>query len=91
MNKYRRNLYVIFTDEDRKEQLYHPKSGSFYELNEVGSLIWDELIEWVTVEEIVTKLLKKFEDAPRTLVENDVRSFVNSLNERELIEIIVFE
>ena len=60
------------------------ENNGLFMMTETGSFIWDILPECENEEEIVERILKEY-DAPRKTVENDVKKFLESLREYEII------
>lgn len=60
------------------------RDGSYFELNEMGSTIW-QLIEDVEEPDIVAAVRDRYADVPPT-VSQLVHAFITALRERELVE-----
>ncbi len=54
-------------------------------LNEVGTIIWNELAEQAEVSGIVEQLAEKFPDISKTELTADVEEFIASLAAAELV------
>ena len=54
-------------------------------LNEVGTIIWNELAEQAEVSGIVERLAEKFPDISKTELTADVEEFIASLAAAELV------
>ncbi len=61
-------------------------TGKYYNLGKTGSVIWSMLEEPVTVDELVQKLMEKYQ-VSRNLCEKDVMDFLKTLLEEGLIDI----
>ncbi len=61
-----------------------------HELNEVGAIIWNELKNSPTLEMLVDKITEEY-DVSREEAERDVRKFLLTLKERELVTEVVDE
>lgn len=59
-------------------------SGEFVELNSVGSTIWKLIAEGKSEREIVDVLADTY-DAPRSVLEKDLRTFIDHMIKRELL------
>jgi hypothetical protein len=59
-------------------------SGTYYELNEVGSTVWAACDGTRTVAEIVALVVEEY-DAPPETVEADVRALVDDLAREHLL------
>ena len=55
-------------------------------LNETGKAIWHALQVDTSVDDIVEKLLLDFEGAEKEIVKQDVITFINKLDEANIIE-----
>lgn len=55
-------------------------------LNETGKAIWQALQVDTSVDDIVEKLLLDFEGAEKEIVKQDVITFINKLDEANIIE-----
>jgi Coenzyme PQQ synthesis protein D (PqqD) len=62
------------------------KSGTYYGLNEVGSVIWELIQEPKTVDDIYKTILQDYEIDAQTC-ENDIQALLNNLLEAQLVEI----
>lgn len=62
------------------------KSGQYFDLNEVGLLIVENLNSFKTFNELIELIIKKF-DVDKNECELDLNLFLNDLNERCLIEV----
>ncbi len=67
--------------------LLHLKSGQYHGVDGVGWIIWNLLDGSRSVVELVDELRLQFPDGPVQLNE-DIRSFVRSLLERSLAEVV---
>lgn len=59
-------------------------SGSYFGLNEVGTLVWEELRQHGDVPKAVEKVLAEF-DVDRETAERDVADLVQELLEKKLL------
>ncbi len=84
-------LYIANPDVSCREEgpegglLFNPDTDQVLVINGTGLLIWRALEEPRTPEQIVTTLVEQCEDVPTGEVEQDVREFVNTLQEKGFI------
>jgi hypothetical protein len=64
--------------------LLDPSSGDYFELNEVGLLIWKEIDGLKTVEEIIEEISGYFEVDHQDLI-GEITEFLDELTRRDLI------
>lgn len=62
-----------------------PQGKNSFELNELGSLIWNNFDGKKTLFEINEIILEQFDEDPEK-IDHDLHSFINHLNENQLIE-----
>ena len=62
------------------------KSGIYYDLDEVGSFIWNALENPLPVTDVVEQVLSNYE-IERATCEEDVMEFMRNLNDYNLLEI----
>ena len=62
------------------------KFNAMITLNETGKAIWQALQSDTTIDEIVNTLIQNFEEADKEIVKQDVKSFVNKLDEANILE-----
>jgi hypothetical protein len=62
------------------------KNGKYYNLGEIGGVIWDLIDEETSIDQLVTKLMSNF-NVTQTECEEQVISFLELLLEEGLIEI----
>jgi hypothetical protein len=55
-------------------------------LNETGKLIWNLLSKETTEEEVVSGVMKEYQDAPLDLVRNDVKTFIQQIKADGVLE-----
>ena len=72
--------FVVATGELSK------KFKGMITLNETGKFIWNLLVNDITKEEIVNKMLEVYEGVDRATVENDVDNFVDKLKGDNILE-----
>jgi hypothetical protein len=62
------------------------RSGRYFELNDVGSLVWERLEHEVDVESLVDAVAAEF-DAPRDVVFHDVEVLLGDLIKAGLVAV----
>ena len=67
--------------------LLHHASGTFFVLDEVGSFIWKRLVSPATTGEIAGAVQDAYDAAPEQ-IECDVRTFVQSMVDARLVDIV---
>ena len=82
----RKHADVLDTELDGEIVLMSVETGKYYGLDATGSAIWRHLAEPVALTALVAALADEFE-ADRESLERDVRDFIGTLAERQLIEI----
>lgn len=65
--------------------ILHIEDGVYYELDEVGNFIWQQLDSPVTINEIVDKILTEY-DVDREQCEKDTQEIIQQLSENGLVE-----
>ena len=84
MKNVRRDDRIIFSSDNGQMALYDPQDGNFFGINVVGEFLWNQLADWIPVETLVENAVSTF-DAPRELIEQDVRVFLVAMIENNLI------
>ena len=64
----------------------NPKEGSFYKLNEVGTVIFQNANGKTSVKKIVEKICKEF-DVKKDKAEKDTLKFVKDLEKKKFIKL----
>ena len=64
--------------------LRNMRSGGSFSLNPIGAKVWELLQKGTTTEQIIDQISVDFH-APRETVENDVRAFIQKLEDQKLI------
>ena len=83
----KQNPDLIFETIENETIIVHLKSGTYYSLRDVGTIIWTELEAGRTLHEIRTRLVGEYDAAPQE-IETGIQQLVESLVEQELL---VFE
>lgn len=76
----------IVSDMDGEKVMLNVQKGKYYNLGELGGVIWDRIEEPVMVSRLVTILLSKY-DVERIDCEEQVLSFLECLLQENLIHI----
>jgi hypothetical protein len=76
---------VLSSEVDDEEVVLDTESGTYYGLNAVGRLLWEQLQEPCTVEELVDAVASEF-DVGREECRADVDAFLTDLGEAGLVE-----
>ncbi len=75
------NPMIVFRKEDSKGVLFDPDSGEIFELNGIGTVIWQELEQEKDVLEIIAKLKELCGDTCPENIADDVQEFLDSLRQ----------
>ena len=81
-----KNLEIEDTDLDGEKVMMNLDKGEYFMMNEVGSRIWDIIIEPINVKGIIEALLSEYEVDEETCTDT-VIEFLGRLNNAELISI----
>ena len=81
-----KNLEIDDTDLDGEKVMMNLDKGEYFMMNEVGSRIWDIIIEPINVKGIIEALLSEYEVDEETCTDT-VIEFLGRLNNAELIRI----
>jgi len=77
---------VEFTAVDGEVVLLDRRSGVYFGLNEIGSLIWQGLVKNLSVDEILTAIEKQYEVDRRTLLA-DLSRLLDTMQAKGLIQV----
>ncbi len=80
----RRNPRVVFRPQRESGVVLDLDSGTYYELNSIGVLIWLSLGEGKRLEDLIRATRERIDDPPPDL-EKDIHGFISSLIERDLV------
>ena len=81
-----KNLEIDDTDLDGEKVMMNLDKGEYFMMNEVGSRIWDIIIEPINVKGIIEALLSEYEVDEETCTDT-VIEFLGRLNNANLISI----
>lgn len=76
----------IVSDMDGEKVMFSITNGKYYNLGEIGGVIWELIHDPITVQAIIQNLLKQYDVDPLTCEEH-VKSFLQMLKEEDLIVI----
>lgn len=85
--KIKRNSGLVYNEIDGQVVMLNLKKEAYYSLNEVGSVIWTELSDPCTLEDLIKRLIEKYEISASRCSE-DIEPFLNELVELGVIEIL---
>jgi len=77
---------VVFREIDGEAVLLNLRTGKYFGLDKVGTVIWGLLASRQTVRAVLEGLTERY-DAPRERLETDLRRFLELLRDRELISV----
>ena len=79
-----RKAEIMAADMNGSTVMMDIQTGKYYNLGEVGGVIWDLLEQPIAVETLIEKLLKKY-SVPRGECEKDTVQFLQQLMSRGLV------
>lgn len=79
--------HVVSAVHGTRTVLLDPRRGRYYGLDEVGGRVWALATDRLSVPEIVTRLATEYDVEPDRL-ESDVRSLLDDLQSKRLLEAI---
>lgn len=79
-----RTLDIVAADMDGEVVMMSVKTGKYYNLGQIGGVIWELIEAPIVVSEIVDRLLDRYDVTPEQC-EADVLSFLQSMYEQKLI------
>ncbi len=77
---------VLRKESDDWALLYKPDTGAVFGLNQISVVIWENMNEENTFNQLVEKVREKCINAPDNVGE-DVRSFIQDLVQKDLVTI----
>ena len=84
-DRIRANPAIVLREEfENHAFLYDPDTGDTFPINPVGASIWKKLDGSHTVQRLVEKLKRHFENVPDSAVD-DIVKFLNDLSKRGFI------
>tara|TARA_B110000116_G_scaffold263037_1_gene269011 strand:+ start:200 stop:481 length:282 start_codon:yes stop_codon:yes gene_type:complete len=79
---------IVISKMDDSAVLLNLQSGAYFELNEVGLYISENLKNLTTLDKIKSIIMKKF-DVKEQECEDDIKLFLEQLLQRDLLELKV--
>ncbi len=76
---------VEYKEIDNETLIFLPDEGTFFELNQVGSIVWNLCTGKNTVQSIIHTITNEF-DINYTLCKKDVTGYLNELVRKGLIK-----
>lgn len=76
------DIYVII---GVGEDAYQP--DVIMSLNETGAFLWEILIDGAEYQDLVTALMKEYDEIDQETAKNDVDAFLDQLRKQELIDL----
>ncbi|HDR7516890.1 lasso peptide biosynthesis PqqD family chaperone [Bacillus mobilis] len=76
----------VVSDMDGEKVMLSIKNGKYYNLGEVGGVIWERIEKPIPVTELVTTLISEYE-VEQLQCEGQVLSFLEMLLEEGLVEV----
>jgi hypothetical protein len=76
---------VVVDDLDGGTVVYKPSNGAFFQLNGSGRYIWDNLENWLSLEQLTVDFSLKYR-LSKEVAEEDVQVFLSNLLEKGLLE-----
>lgn len=81
---YKPSDHVLATDFDGESVLLHLAEGAYYGLDDVGTIVWEQLTQGSSLDAIVDVLYERY-DAPRDRLRIDVERLLEELHRAELV------
>jgi|TARA_B100001059_G_scaffold59948_1_gene55432 hypothetical protein len=85
-NIFKKIKTISETDLDEEKIILNTDSGKFISINKTGSEIYEEIDGIKSVNEIILRLSKKYNNSQK--LNEDILYFINLLFEKRLIELI---
>lgn len=86
--KFSVNPGLVFREEDDGAFLFNPDTGELNCLNRTGAFIWAMCSKGAYKDEIVSELVKEFDDCPVTSLDGDVERFLKEMKSRGFIHVL---
>ena len=85
--RYIQNKKIIHSKIGEEFVMMDIDSGFYFGMNSVGSIIWDNLEQAKTFNELVVKLMAEF-NVDAKICEQDTKDFLVQLLEKNLIKVV---
>lgn len=76
----------IVSDMDGEKVMLNVENGKYFNLGEVGGVIWDRIKEPIVINELITYLISEYE-VDQAQCEEQVLTFLEGLQNQGLIQI----
>jgi acetylornithine/succinyldiaminopimelate/putrescine aminotransferase len=76
----------IVSDMDGEKVMLNIANGKYYNLGQIGGYIWELISAPISVEQLVTALMKEF-DVEQEVCEEQTKVFLNHLLEEKIIHV----
>ncbi|MEI6260889.1 MAG: lasso peptide biosynthesis PqqD family chaperone [Deltaproteobacteria bacterium] len=77
---------IVVSDIDDEKVMMSVENGQYYNLDSVGSRVWELIVKPVKVSELIDALLLKY-DVDRETCERDVLAFLSELHKDEILQV----
>jgi hypothetical protein len=78
---------IVVSDIDDEKVMMSVENGQYYNLDSVGSRVWELIIKPVKVSELIDALLLKY-DVDRETCERDVLAFLEELHKDGILQVV---
>ena len=78
---------IVVSDIDDEKVMMSVENGQYYNLDSVGSRVWELIIKPVKVSELIDALLLKY-DVDRETCERDVLAFLSELHKDGILQVV---
>ena len=77
---------IVVSDIDDEKVMMSVENGQYYNLDSVGSRVWELIVKPVKVSELIDALLLKY-DVDRETCERDVLAFLSELHKDGILQV----
>ena len=85
--KYQKNPEILAADMNGETVMMEIQGGKYYSIGEIGGYIWKLLVEPISIDDLVDKLICEY-DVERAQCKTDVEEFIEELKKRNLINTV---
>jgi hypothetical protein len=78
---------IVVSDIDDEKVMMSVENGQYYNLDSVGSRVWELIVKPVKVSELIDALLLKY-DVDRETCERDVLAFLSELHKDGILQVV---
>ena len=82
--KIKRNDDILASDLDGEKVMMSIQKGEYYGLGKTGTFIWDNIVEPITIKELIVLIIDKY-DVSKEQCFLDIKPFIADLIEKQLI------